>query len=133
VLSEVRNTVIFYEAPHRIRETLEEAAAILGKRQIVVARELTKLHQEFVRGTSAEVLEQMGNPRGELTVVLGPADIPSDTPAVDITDQELAEEFGLITDCGELSRREAVAALARKYARPAREVYAAIERSKNLG
>jgi len=79
-LEQVRNsrgTEIFYEAPHRISETLEDVAAILGpERRVVVARELTKIHEEFLRGPAGEVLETIrsrGEIRGEITLLVGPA------------------------------------------------------------
>ncbi len=69
-------TEIFYEAPHRIRETLEDVVATLGpERRVVVARELTKIHEEFLRGTAAEILA-IANARelkGEMVLLIGPA------------------------------------------------------------
>ena len=53
-------TLIFYETPHRILEALEDVAAVMGARPVVVARELTKLHEEFLRGTAAEVAHGTG-------------------------------------------------------------------------
>jgi len=95
-----------------------------------VARELTKVHQEFLRGTAREVVDQLGEPRGEFTIMVGPAEITNDLPLVSVSDQQLAAEFGHNTEHMGLGRREAVSTLARKYRRPAREVYAAIERGK---
>jgi 16S rRNA (cytidine1402-2'-O)-methyltransferase len=70
-------TEIFYEAPHRIRETLEDIVAVLGQsRPVVVARELTKIHEEFLRGTASQVLEtvkERGGIKGEITLLIGPA------------------------------------------------------------
>jgi 16S rRNA (cytidine1402-2'-O)-methyltransferase len=70
-------TEIFYEAPHRIRETLEDIVAVLGQsRSVVVARELTKIHEEFLRGTASQVLEVVkarGEIKGEITLLIGPA------------------------------------------------------------
>jgi len=70
-------TEIFYEAPHRIRETLAEIVEILGPtRRIVVARELTKVHEEFLRGTAGEVLKILQERRevkGEITLLIAPA------------------------------------------------------------
>jgi len=70
-------TEIFYEAPHRIRETLEDIVAVLGsKRRIVIARELTKIHEEFLRGTVSEVLKILmsrAEVKGELVLLIGPA------------------------------------------------------------
>jgi 16S rRNA (cytidine1402-2'-O)-methyltransferase len=70
-------TEIFYEAPHRIRETLEDIVAALGaERRIVIARELTKIHEEFLRGTASQVLgvvKARGGIKGEITLLIGPA------------------------------------------------------------
>ncbi len=65
-------TSIFYESPHRLLKTLEACSRILGEREIVVARELTKLYEEVLRGTAAALLERFGEapPRGELTVLV---------------------------------------------------------------
>ena len=68
---------IFYEAPHRILEVVEDIVAVLGPSwQIVVARELTKIHEEFLRGTAAEILQILkdrGEIKGEITLLIGPA------------------------------------------------------------
>jgi len=70
-------TEIFYEAPHRIAETLEDIVAVLGpERRVVIARELTKIHEEFLRGTAAEVRVQVqarGELKGEIVLLIGPA------------------------------------------------------------
>jgi 16S rRNA (cytidine1402-2'-O)-methyltransferase len=69
-------TLAFYEAPHRLLDTLEDALEILGNRPAVVARELTKVYEEFLRGHLEEVLENVRKkpPRGEITLLIGPAD-----------------------------------------------------------
>ena len=71
-------TEIFYEAPHRVIETLEELVEVLGgARRVVVARELTKLHEEFLRGPAEEVLAQFkkrGEVKGEITLLIGKAE-----------------------------------------------------------
>jgi 16S rRNA (cytidine1402-2'-O)-methyltransferase len=79
-LEQARNstqTEIFYEAPHRILAALEDVLAVLGpQRRIVVARELTKIHEEFLRGTTAEVLDivkSRGEMKGEIVLMIGPA------------------------------------------------------------
>src|SRR5579884_1484212 len=70
-------TEIFYEAPHRIRETMEDIVAVLGYgRRVVVARELTKVHEEFLRGTARQLsgeLETRAEIKGEITLLIGPA------------------------------------------------------------
>jgi 16S rRNA (cytidine1402-2'-O)-methyltransferase len=69
-------TFVFFESPHRVIKTLAIIAATLGPRSLVVAREITKLHEEFLRGTPATLLEhfEKAPPRGELTVVVASGD-----------------------------------------------------------
>src|SRR6202171_5099449 len=69
-------TLIFYEAPHRVVETLADASEILGARPAVIAREVTKIHEEFLRGLLSELLESVRKraPRGEITLLIGPGD-----------------------------------------------------------
>jgi 16S rRNA (cytidine1402-2'-O)-methyltransferase len=70
-------TEIFYEAPHRLKEALEDIVAVLGQaRPIVIARELTKIHEEFLRGPVGQVLEELnvrGEIKGEITLLIGKA------------------------------------------------------------
>lgn len=73
-LADEKKTVIFYESPHRIQKTLAQLEEFVGgERRIVLGRELTKMHEEFIRGTVKEVKEDYGKraPKGEFTVVLG--------------------------------------------------------------
>jgi 16S rRNA (cytidine1402-2'-O)-methyltransferase len=66
-------TLIFYEAPHRIVEALEDIAAVMGSRRVVVAREITKIHEEFLRGTAAEIratLAARPSVKGEITILI---------------------------------------------------------------
>ena len=80
-----KQTEIFYEAPHRITGTLEDAVAVLGMgRRVVVARELTKIHEEFLRGTAVEVLEVLkgrAEIKGEIVLLIGPASEEETRPA----------------------------------------------------
>ena len=73
-MSDERATVVAYESPHRVLDTLAEMAGIFGNRPIVVARELTKLHEEFLRGTAAEIQAEFlkrASVKGEITIVIG--------------------------------------------------------------
>lgn len=67
-------TLVFYEAPHRLLDMLEDVRDILGNPPVVVAREVTKVHEEFSRGTASEVLARFKKkaPRGEITVLVAP-------------------------------------------------------------
>ena len=72
-LEEIKNstkTIILYEAPHKIKNTLEDLNEILENRQIVIARELTKIHEEFIRGTIEQIIEKSENLKGEIVIVI---------------------------------------------------------------
>ncbi len=72
-VKEERGTLILYESPYRIKQTLADIADILGDRQVVVARELTKRFEETIRGTATQILEKLGekNVKGEIVLVVG--------------------------------------------------------------
>ncbi|MEM9594603.1 MAG: 16S rRNA (cytidine(1402)-2'-O)-methyltransferase [Acidobacteriota bacterium] len=74
--AELGHTILFFESPHRICACLEDAAAALGERPAAVCRELTKLHEEVLRGTPGELAAELGSRpgvKGEIVVVIGPA------------------------------------------------------------
>lgn len=115
----VESTLVFYEAPHRILETLEDIGEILGPRPIVVARELTKVHEEFLRGTAGEIrssLEKRPVMKGELTLMIGKGGA---APASDIPVEEEMEE---LVRSG-TPRMEALKTIARKRGVSKREIY----------
>jgi 16S rRNA (cytidine1402-2'-O)-methyltransferase len=71
MLSELEHTIILYESPHRVIKTLKEIKEIFGDRRIAIARELTKMHEEIVRGTLSEVIDKLGTrPRGEIVLII---------------------------------------------------------------
>lgn len=95
-LAELRSlpaTLIFYEAPHRIAAALKDAHEILGPRQAVVARELTKLHEEFVRGRLSELAEHFASGervRGEIVLMIDGLAVESEVVAADSAAQNIA-------------------------------------------
>lgn len=116
-----RATLVFYEAPHRIRETLIDALEVLGNRQASLARELTKLHEQFIRGKLSELVAHFdaNQPRGEMTLVIaGSGD--DNLPQV---------ETGLISEqverlmLGGLSRNDAIKQAAKSRGLTKREAY----------
>jgi 16S rRNA (cytidine1402-2'-O)-methyltransferase len=125
-------TLVFFESPHRIRETLASALRVLGDRPALVGRELTKVHETLVRGPISSILASLGEPRGEFTVVIGPPTPVADGPGGLPDGESLLAEFYHLTETANLGRREAVARLAERYVKPVREVYATIERAKKL-
>jgi 16S rRNA (cytidine1402-2'-O)-methyltransferase len=118
-LREQTATLVFYEAPHRILETLGDVERILGPRPVVVARELTKLHEEFLRGSVGEVgaaLASRPSIKGEITLLVGKAEGPANdaTPIEDAVDACLRAG---------MSRMDAIKVVARKRGLSKREVY----------
>jgi 16S rRNA (cytidine1402-2'-O)-methyltransferase len=112
-------TLIFYEAPHRILETLEEIAEVMGPRRIAIARELTKIHEEILRGTAAELRERLSarpSIRGEMTLLIARAE------AAETFETPLADAVGELEQQG-LSRMDAIKEVAKRRGLAKREVY----------
>ena len=63
-------TLIFYEAPHKLKKTLEDISEILGNRSIVLARELTKIHEEFIRGNINDIINKLTDIKGEFVILV---------------------------------------------------------------
>jgi 16S rRNA (cytidine1402-2'-O)-methyltransferase len=120
-------TVIAYDSPHRILESLADIASELGNRPIVLARELTKIHEEFLRGSASEiytVLRARASIKGEITLVIGQAvEQPSTADPLD----ELAQ-----LEAQGMDRMAAIKTAAKRLGLPKREVYRlAAERGSN--
>ncbi|MEH1969215.1 16S rRNA (cytidine(1402)-2'-O)-methyltransferase [Nostoc sp.] len=114
-------TLIFYESPHRLRDTLQDLAEVWGSdRQIVLGRELTKLYEEFWRGTIAEAIAHYSQrePQGEYTLVV--AGIPANQPQ--LTEEELKAELKQLISQG-ISRSQASRQLAKFTSLPRRQLY----------
>jgi 16S rRNA (cytidine1402-2'-O)-methyltransferase len=122
-LAAEERTLIFYEAPHRLVAALQDMAAILGARQVVVGRELTKKFESFWRGTLVAAAEHFRAqpPRGEITLVVTGA-VSAPLPQYDPT--RAAAEVAAMEAEG-VQRKEAMARVARFYGRSRREVYRA--------
>lgn len=123
-VAELDCVLVFYEAPHRLLESLEDIVAVFGARPVVVARELTKLHEEFARGTAAElrrVFAERPAVKGEITLLVGkPLPAAADAPSIRAAyDRFLAQG---------LSRMDAMKATARACGVSKREVYEEVER-----
>jgi 16S rRNA (cytidine1402-2'-O)-methyltransferase len=117
-----RATLVVYESPHRIVESLDDIAAVLGNRRIVLARELTKIHEEFLRGTVIEVLEQLrARPavKGEMTVLIARTDEV-------ITEGDPAVEVARLQASG-ISRMDAIKTVAKQFGLGKRDLYRQLE------
>jgi 16S rRNA (cytidine1402-2'-O)-methyltransferase len=118
-LADEAATLIFYEAPHRILESLEDIGAVLGTRDIVAARELTKMYEEVLRGTASEIaaaLATRDSIRGEFVILIGKSLAP---PAEDIP---IGDMIQALIAAG-VERMEAMKTVARERGLSKREVY----------
>jgi 16S rRNA (cytidine1402-2'-O)-methyltransferase len=130
--SKTPHTFSFFESPHRIATTLAEIAPLLGERQIALGRELTKLHQEFIRGSAATLSGLISELKGEVTAVVGPINIgDSSSDQILATDglQGAVEMFWRLTKEGR-PRRQALSEAGRSFSVPLRVLYSAIEEAK---
>jgi 16S rRNA (cytidine1402-2'-O)-methyltransferase len=116
----IGGTIVFFEAPHRIRPTLKDLRHSVGDCPVVVARELTKIHEELVRGPISSVMERLSAARGEFTVV-------AELGLMAETDAPI---IGRQTNNGPTSRRAAISALAKNLGLAPNDVYDAIERAR---
>lgn len=122
--------VVFFEAPHKVRKTLEDLA-LLVKRPIIIGRELTKLHEEFVTGTALELLAKFDAPQGEFTVLVPPVE-PGEEATVEVTDDSVVDLFGQITKLRQSgSKRDAARETGERLGLTAKQVYDIIERNKS--
>jgi 16S rRNA (cytidine1402-2'-O)-methyltransferase len=129
-LRSLSHTLIFYEAPHRIVEALEDIVQVLGpKRPVVVARELTKLHEEFIRGTAEEVLRILRGRevRGEITLLISKSEnAPSSSSSKDLHTrlQEIMREQ-------KLDEKAALKIMAKEQGVSKSELYRELQRKKS--
>jgi 16S rRNA (cytidine1402-2'-O)-methyltransferase len=124
-IASIPATLVIYEAPHRLEETLGDAADVLGERQAAVCRELTKRFEETVRGTLPELVRsfaERGPPKGEIVLVIGP---PSQH-AVEVDDQTLADAFAQAA--ASMPPRQAARFVAARFNLDANDVYRRVAR-----
>ena len=126
-------TIIFYESPMRIRRLIDDLITILGDRQGVLSREMTKRHEEFIRGTLSEILGVLADRpeiKGECTLVVqGAGQDQGETPDMETLSQEIAQ--GLHRDGRRLS--DLVKSMADRYGLPKKQIYAEAIRIKSSG
>ena len=117
-------TLIFYEAPHRIADTIADSVAILGDRPACLAREVTKMHEEFRRGKLTELFQSLDEhpAKGEITLVIGPPE--KSVPGTNIdTAQSLAARVDELMHQAKLDRKEALKLAAKERGIPKRDAY----------
>jgi 16S rRNA (cytidine1402-2'-O)-methyltransferase len=120
-------TVVFFEAPHRIRATLEAIKAEVGDVPIFLGREITKLHETLVIQPISAAIAGLQRPLGEFVGVIEIGHLTETVRAAAPPAAEMAAEFGHMTESASTTRRQAVARMARKYGLTTNEVYRTIE------
>jgi 16S rRNA (cytidine1402-2'-O)-methyltransferase len=115
-------TIVLYEAPHRLVETLADAAEILGPRPAVVAREITKIHEEFLRGSLIDLRDAAREraPRGEITLMIGPGEPVQQAVDLQLSLKQRVEQIE--AESG-LDRKAALKQAARERGMAKREAY----------
>lgn len=128
-LQEYKNypmTMVFYEAPHRIDKMLNSCLKILGDRQCVLARELTKMHEEFIRGSISEVIEILPEIRGEMVIVM---DGNHEDPSASVTDADILEMVAQKESEG-VSTRDAIKQIAKETGLSKNAIYSMVNANK---
>jgi 16S rRNA (cytidine1402-2'-O)-methyltransferase len=124
-------TQVFYEAPHRVTEAVEDIVEILGgERQLVIAREVTKMYEEFLRGRASEVLERLkarGDIKGEITLLIGKAE---DTQLKVAAGVSLRQRLQLIMAQEKVDEKAALKRIAKEMGVSKSEAYRELQRSK---
>ena len=113
-------TLIVYETPHRILDALDDITEVMGDRPVVVAREVTKLHEEFLRGSAAEVkasLAKRPSVKGEITLLIGKSAQP------DVDDERPVEQAVRDYEADGLPRMDAIKRVAKERGLSKRDVY----------
>ena len=124
-------TQVFYEAPHRLKETVEDVVEILGAdRQLVIAREVTKIHEEFLRGRAGEVLEILkarGDIKGEITLLVGKAEEGQQKIAAGVSVRQRLQQ---IMSQEKLDEKAALKRIAKEMGVSKSEAYRELQRSR---
>jgi 16S rRNA (cytidine1402-2'-O)-methyltransferase len=127
-LVELRDqTLVLFESPERIHGLLREISEVLGNRKLALCREMTKLHEEVLRGTASELLQKLADKKwtGECTVVIA----PGEEKPVEISDETIQIRFNELVREG-LSRKDAIQKLVRESGRSRNDIYELVHRKK---
>jgi 16S rRNA (cytidine1402-2'-O)-methyltransferase len=129
-LTAARHTVVFFEAPHRIKNTLKEILKFAGDHRIVVGRELTKIHGELVYRPISSVLESLETGRGEYTIALDIGHMANSLGDRPGESEIRSEHLGQSTESAPATRRQLIADLAASCNLTPNQLYQAIEQAK---
>ena len=117
-----QETIIIYEAPHKLKETLKDLSNILENRKITIARELTKMHEEFVRGTAKELLETFQEVKGEMVLIIEKNQAKIKTNEEILANLTLEEHYNYYAEKG-FEKKEIIKKIAKDRNLPKNEIY----------
>ncbi len=117
-----KSTIILYEAPHKIINTLRDLEEYVGERQIVLARELTKIHEEFIRGNIKEVRAKLDSPKGEYVIIINEDNFFDENLENTINKLTLEEHYKYYEKMG-LDKKEIIKKIAKDRGVPKNEIY----------
>ncbi len=123
-IADTEHTVIAFESPHRIEETLKDIESIMPQRRLVLCRELTKVYEEFIHGTAGEILENIQKRntalKGEITLIFDKPEVSAVSSARKFSEREF---FNLLTDHLNIKPSKAAATTAKFFSSSREEVY----------
>ena len=120
-----QETIILYEAPHKLKDTLEVIDELFGERRIVIARELTKLHEEYLTGTAKEMLNEIDTIKGEIVILIECA--TEETTYLDLNDLSIEEHYNHYINQG-VNSKDALGLVAKDRNISKKEVYNTIKK-----
>ena len=116
-------TIILYEAPHKIKSTLQDLEKVLENRKIVIARELTKIHEEFIRGTTSEILQKYEQPKGEHIIIIEGSSIKNEDEELEKLNEMTIEEHYIFYENKGLEKNEIIKKIAKDRKVNKNEIY----------
>lgn len=122
-IEDENRTVILYEAPHKILNTLKDLEDILGNRQVVIARELTKIHEEYIRGTINEIIDKYNEPKGEHIIIIEANKVKKENLNIDLLKEMTIEKHYSYYEKQGLSKNEIIKKIAKDRNVSKNEIY----------
>lgn len=119
----LNKTILFYEAPHKLKATLESIFKILGNRNIVLAKEITKIHETFIRGKVEDILKSIEEPKGEFVIVIEGSEITQkEIEKNNLNEMSLEEHYEYYKNKG-LDKKEIIKSIAKDRNLPKNDIY----------
>lgn len=115
-------TVILYEAPHKLTKTLEDILKNIGNVECVLARELTKIHEEFIRASVLDLLKEIQEPKGEYVILLDLNNFKNNENQDNISDKTIEEQYKIYEAQG-ISKKDTIKQIAKNKNVPKNEIY----------